>query len=142
MKIRKVTDEDVPEIATWFESISWDLPAVDGALPRDGYVAENEKGQLVACAWLYVTGSAISFVQWTNTNPSVKDEEQSAGIAKIIETFKEVAPNLKPPIKALTIYTKNDKFRSKLKTLGFRSQFGFYQCTWVARKNGSKPQEV
>lgn len=139
MIIRKITDDDFPEISQWFESIQWDLPAVEGALPKFGYVAQKPDGQLVACGWLYVTGSAVSFVQWTNTNPNVKDEDQSAGVAKIIKTFQEIAPMLEPPVKAITIYTKNEKYKDKLKMLGFRSSFGFFQCTWVAKKNESEP---
>lgn len=142
MIIRKITEDDFPEIAKWFESIQWDLPAVEGAIPKDGYVAQTEDGRLVACAWIYLTGTGISFVQWTNTNPAVKETEQSEGISRIIKTFQEVAPQLQPPIKAFTIYTKNEKFKDRLKTLGFRSSFGFYQCTWVAKKNGSKPDPV
>lgn len=133
MIIRKVTEDDVPEISRWFESIQWDLPAVEGGLPRDGYVAVRDDGVLAACAWLYVTGCAISFVQWTNTNPTVSSPEQADGISRLIKTFQEIAPQLTPPIKALTIYTKNEKFKDKLKQLDFRSTFGFYQCTWVAK---------
>lgn len=133
MKIRRVTDADLPELSQWFAAIQWDLPAVSSGLPKDGYVAETKDGRLCACAYLYVTGSAISFVQWTNTNPEASDTEQSEGIKAIIQTFQEISPKLDPPIKALTIYTKNEKFKDKLKNLGFRSQFGFYQCTWVAK---------
>jgi len=136
MIIRRVHEEDVPEISRWFESIAWDLPAVEGALPRDGLLALKD-GVPVACAWIYVTGSAVAFVQWTNTNPNVSDADQADGIVKIIKSYQEAAPNLQPPVKSLAIYTKNEKFKEKLKSLGFRATFGFYQCTWVA-KDGPK----
>jgi hypothetical protein len=139
MKIRKVDDADIPELAKWFESISWDLPPVEGAIPRDGYVAEID-GKLVACAWLYLTGSACSFVQWTNTNPDVDEKTQSDGINLILKTFQEMAPHIVPAIKTIVTYTRSEKFREKLKGLGFRSQGGFYQCTWVGKKNAA--QEV
>jgi len=141
MQIRRVEDKDIAEISRWFQSIQWDLPAVERALPKDGYVAENDAGVLIACAWLYVTGSSVSFVQWTNTNPDVKDQEQSDGLSLIIKTIQEMAPKLNPPINSLCIYTKNEKFKEKLKQLDFRSNFGFYQNTWVA-KNESKSSKV
>lgn len=137
MIIRKVEEQDLPEISRWFESISWDLPPVEGAIPRDGFIAELDN-VLIACAWLYVTGSACSFVQWTNTNPDVDEKLQADGISLILKKFQDMAPHLTPPIKTIVTYTRNDKFRDKLKTLGFRHQGGFYQCTWVGKKNANQ----
>ncbi len=132
MIVRKVEDTDIPEISDWFKSIKWDLPAVDGALPKEGYVAEKN-GSLVACAWLYLTNSSVAFIQWTNTNPLATESDQAEGLSLIIKTIQEAGPKITPPIKSLCIYTRNDKFKDKLKSLSFRSQFGFNQCTWVAK---------
>lgn len=139
MLVRKVQENDLLELTRWFESVSWDLPPVPNVVPKDGFVAEID-GVIVACAFMYVTGASCSFVQWTNTNPDVSDEIQSAGISAIISKLQEIAPKLNPPIVTIVTYTKSDKFAHRLKNLGFRSTFGFHQCTWVAKKHES--QEV
>lgn len=133
MIVRRVTEDDVSEISRWFESIAWDLPAVEGALPKDGLLALNDKNVPVACAWIYVTGSSVAFIQWTNTNPDVSDAEQADGIVKIIKSYQDASLKLSPPVRSIAIYTKNEKFKEKLKQLNFRATFGFYQCTWVAK---------
>jgi hypothetical protein len=137
MIIRKIEEQDLPEVSRWFESTSWDLPPVEGAIPPDGFVAVKD-GKLVACAWIYVTGSACSFVQWTNTNEEIDEKLQSDGVTAIFKHFQEISSHLTPPIKAIVTYTKSEKFKEKLKGLGFRSSFGFYQCTWVGKKNAAK----
>lgn len=137
MIIRKIQDSDLPEISQWFSSVSWDLPPVEGAIPPDGFLAELD-GVPVACAWVYVTGSACSFVQWTNSNPELDERLQSEGLTKIIENFQEMGAHLTPPVKTIVMYTKSDKFKEKLKNMGFRSSNGFHQCTWVAKKNENK----
>lgn len=138
-KLRRITEEDVPEVSRWFESISWDMPPVEGALPRDGFLAFKNNIP-VACGFLYLTGTAISFVQWTNTNPNVGDKEQAEGLSFIIETMKDIVAAIEPPVKSIVIMTKSEKFATKLKSLGFRTNFGFYQCSWVL-KNGAKSKE-
>jgi carbamate kinase len=137
MNIRKITDDDIPEISRWFKSIQWDLPPVDGVLPKDGFVAEKD-GVLVACAWIYLTGSSVAFVQWSNTNPDLDAEVQSAGIAAVMKQYQDMSQHLSPPIKTIVTYTKNERFKAKLKSLDFRSQFGFYQCTWVGKRDADK----
>lgn len=137
MIIRKITDEDVPEISRWFTSIQWDLPPVANAMPKDGFVAESD-GVLVACAWIYLTGSAVAFVQWTNSNPDLDEKVQAEGISAIINQYQEMSKHLVPAVKTIVTYTKNERFKTKLKNLGFRSQFNFYQCTWVGKRDENK----
>jgi hypothetical protein len=139
-KIKQITEDDVPEVSRWFESISWDMPPIEGSLPPAGYLALKDN-KPVACAFAYLTGTSISFVQWTNTNPDVSDKEQSEGLSFVIETVKEIVSSLQPQVKSIVIMTKNEKFATKLKTLGFRTTFGFYQCSWVLKNDKAKSKK-
>jgi hypothetical protein len=136
INVRKITDDDLPEISKWFAAIQWDLPPVEGVFPKDGFVAVKDD-TLVACAWIYLTGSAVAFVQWTNTNPDLDEVTQSDGITAIMKQYQEMSKHLSPQVKTIVTYTKNERFKTKLKSLNFRAQFGFFQCTWVGKKDAS-----
>jgi hypothetical protein len=138
MIVRRAEEKDLFELTRWFESVSWDLPPVQNVIPKeDGYVAELN-GVLVACAFLYMTGSSCAFLQWTNVNPDLDNEVQSQGIDAIISKLQSVSMSATPPIRTFVTFTKSEKFAQKLKGLGFRSSYGFHQCTWVAKKNATE----
>lgn len=135
MKVRLFDEKDVKEISRWFESIQWPLPPSDNLLPRDGFVAEDDE-DLLACAFLYTTGTSLGIISWINSNPDVSGEIQSEALTSIIKKIQEVCSNIRPQISQLLIHTKSDKFSHKLKGLGFKTHFGFHQATWV--HNGPK----
>jgi N-acetylglutamate synthase-like GNAT family acetyltransferase len=138
MIVRRAEEKDLLELTRWFESVSWDLPPVQDVIPtEDGYVAE-EDGVLCACAFLYMTGTSCAFLQWTNVNPDVSHEMQSSGIDAIISKLQAVSMSAVPPLRTFVTFTKSEKFAQKLKGLGFRSSYGFHQCTWVAKKNATE----
>ncbi len=137
MKVRLFDEKDVKEVSRWFESIQWPLPPSDNLLPCDGFIAEDGE-DLVACAFLYTTGTSLGIVSWINSNPDVSSEAQSEGLNSIIKKIQEVCANIHPKISQLLIHTKSEKFVHKLKGLGFKSHFGFYQATWVLSNNESK----
>lgn len=129
MNIRRVDpDLDVSEISRWFKSLAWDLPPVPDLLPKDGFVAESD-GELVACAWLKISGTAEAEILWTCTNPDVSSEKQAQGLTSLIEKLKGICEHISPPIRLIVIRTRNEKFATRLKSLGFRVKFGFYQGT-------------
>lgn len=130
MEVRLFNEKDVKEVSRWFESIQWPLPPTDNLLPRDGFIAENLEGP-VACAFLYTTGTSLGVISWINSNPDVSGEEQSEGLTSIIKKIQEVCSNITPRISQLLIHTKSEKFTHKLKGLGFKTHFGFYQATWI-----------
>lgn len=131
MIIRAVNESDIPEISTWFESISWDLPPVENSLPKQGFLAEQD-GKLLACAWLYTSGTSIAEIGWTCTNPKSDSKLQSDAISAVVEFIQKEICKVSG-IKSLKLYTKNMKFVQKLEGLNFRKKFPFYQMTWVSR---------
>lgn len=131
MIVRKVEDKDLPEISDWFRSISWPLPGVENLMPKDqGYVAVDGN-KLCACAWLYLTGTSLGLISWTNTHPKLEAEKQKEALNAVIKTIQEAATFAN--VKLLVVHTKNEKFAETLKKLEFRAGFGFYQATWIAK---------
>lgn len=127
--VRPIQEADLVEIAKWFESVSWPLPAVAGALPQDGFVAVS--GELMtACCFTYPTGTSVAHISWTATNPRAADQVASDGMAAVIKRVQELARAARPEVNCLKCDTKNEAFAQKLKGLGFRVT-QVYQCTWV-----------
>lgn len=132
MRVEQVTEDHISELSEWFKSIVWDLPPVDGALSKYGFVAIDGK-ELVSCAWLYTTGSSTAFIQWTATNMHVNPELQSQATSALITYIQEFCGRILPKIRTLTNYTKNERFAQKLKHLDFKIDFGYFRSTWVLK---------
>lgn len=141
MKIRSVGEDDVKELSRWFESVKWPMPPAENLLPKDSFLVELD-GKPVACAFVYLTGTAFLYISWTNTNPDVSEKEQADGLEKIVKTVQEFAKVSSPKIRVIQTFTKNEKFATKLKNLDFRLDFGFYQATWLLKDDSKKIQKV
>lgn len=132
MIIRKITDTDYPEILSWFASRKWPQPPVEDIAPQVGFVAE-ENGQLVACAWSYFTGRSIAFIEWTGTNPALTDELGTKGLHYVLDAIKDFCAVSNPPVRALCLFTQNDKLCSHFSKMGFKSAKGYTRLMWVAK---------
>lgn len=137
MLVRAVEETDVKELSRWFESIKWPMPPAEGLLPKDSFLVETDN-KLVACAFVYLTGTAFLYISWTNTNPDASEKEQSDGLEKIVRSVQEFAKVSHPKIRVIQTFTKNEKFAQKLKNLDFRLDFGYYQATWMLKDADKK----
>lgn len=102
--VRKIKDEDMPEVTSWFVDRKWPLPPVDGILPPTGFVAEKD-GELYAAAWLYVSNSSLGHLEWMVTRP----KSGVAGVRaleKVIEHIKEAS---NPHVKCIIQFLSNDR---------------------------------
>lgn len=132
MKIRPIREEDYEKVVGWYADVSWPTPAVDGSLPKHGFVAEIEgTGELAGCLWISQDGSSAAELKWPATNPYLETAAQSHALEALIRYAQKAAGAMKPKVRLLTLYTKNAKLAEALKKIDFRSKDKFYQCTWV-----------
>jgi hypothetical protein len=136
MIVRDITEEDKAEIARWFERRKWPLPAKPNILPKIGAVAVSDK-QLIACAWLYQTGTSLAFIEWTGTNPDVGEKIGMMGLTMVINKLKESCEHAKPQkIMALCHHVQNDKLADHYEKLGFKKKTKFSQMLWTQKNKG------
>jgi hypothetical protein len=140
MAVRQIVEDDIPTISEWFQSIEWPLPPIAKILPHDQGFVSYKDDKLIACAWLYTTGTAMGYISWTNTNPDVAAEVQRDGLTEVIKSIQ--AASKLAGIQVLVTHTKSEKFAQSLKKHGFESKCCFYQSTWVAPNDTSKTDQV
>ncbi len=131
MNSRPFEPADLPQIATWFADIEWPLPPIADMLPKIGAVAEKD-GKLLACGWLYTTGTSLAFLSWTATNPDEDIALQGEAMESVIASLQE-AVKYQSEIKMIMVLSKSDAFLTRLKKLNFRAKRGFDLCTWITR---------
>lgn len=102
--VRKINEEDMPEITGWFVDRKWPLPPVEGIIPPTGFIALKD-GEPMAAAWLYVTNSTLAHLEWLVTRPKSGVEGISA-LEKVIEHIKETSY---PHVKCIVGFLSNDR---------------------------------
>lgn len=132
MIIREIKPEDVAEVFTWMADRKWPQPAVADIAPKFGIVAERE-GKLLACLYSYLTGSSIAFIEWTATNPSVDSNDSANALMLLFEHMKKMCDVSDPKVRALCLYTQNDKFADQLASSGFKKTQKFYRLMWIKK---------
>lgn len=132
MIVRDIKPEDMPEIFSWFEKKRWPYPPVERVAPEWGFVAEKD-GRKLACAFAYLTGTSIAFIDWTATNPEVDESVTVKALVDVIEKMKEIFQAISPKVSAMCLATPNKRLAERFEKTGFRKQEGFYRCLWVAK---------
>lgn len=79
-----------PVIAGWWKAHEWEIIPHD-ALPKTGYIAVNEKREMVCAAWLYRTDSTLAWMEWYISDPLAAKTEVSEGLDLIIQKLSEEA---------------------------------------------------
>jgi hypothetical protein len=133
MNSRPFEEGDLAEISGWFASLEWPLPPIEGILPNLGVVVEEE-GRLLACGWLYTTGTSLAFLSWTASSPKESPMLQSMAMEKLVTSIQEVVSKHQDRIKVVMALTKSAAFLNKLKGLQFRSKPGFDIATWIVKE--------
>lgn len=70
MKARKFTGEDYPIVSEWYVAHGWPSAPHVGMLSSTGLIVEDETGPL-AVGFIYLTNSAIGFLEWIATRPKM-----------------------------------------------------------------------
>lgn len=79
-----------PIVAGWWKAHEFAVIPHD-ALPKTGYIAVNEKREMVCAAWLYKTDSTIALINWFISDPLANKMESGIGQDLIIEKLSNDA---------------------------------------------------
>jgi len=137
MKIRPIREEDYEKVVGWYADVSWPTPAVDGSLPKNGFVAEVEgTGEIAGCLWVSLDGSSSAELKWPATNPYLDPRAQASAVEHLIRYVQKMAPNLKPEVRLLLLYTRSPALAQAMENCGFRKKEKIIQCSWVLPHEG------
>jgi len=131
MNSRPFDEKDLSEISQWFAALEWPLPPIADILPPIGCVIEDSEG-LVACGWLYTTGTSLAFLSWMAANPARSLDVQHAAIEQVIVSMQDAVKS-NEKIRSIMVLSKGGGFLHQLKRLGFRAKPGFDLCTWIVK---------
>lgn len=93
MKVRAVTQQDLPMIATWAEERGCSLPVA--LLSSNGFLVEDDKGPCAAC-WVYLFFEVpIATVDHFVTRPGVSLKRMSGIWEALKETINRFLTELK-----------------------------------------------
>lgn len=135
MNFRPIQPEDLPEVFSWYADRKWPTPPVESVGPKHGFVSE-EDGVMMACAWLYLTGTAKAYLDWTATNPSVDEQKSSLAMTHLIQEIKKIAEVTDPSIKVIEFITGNEKLAERFERLKFKKEKQSYRLLWTRKNEG------
>lgn len=75
-------------IEKWFEK-RWPKAPSQDMLPKLGFIVEDDKP--LACGFLYLTGTSLSFLEFVCTNPEVKTTRGLLAVDHMIDEVKQMA---------------------------------------------------
>lgn len=90
MKVRMFEEGDHKQLTRWWSAWGWP-PLPLEALPKNGLIISNFKGESVCMGFLYLTDSSISWLEWITANPGIKGKERAEGIAHLIYELKDLS---------------------------------------------------
>lgn len=76
-------------IKEWFEK-RWPKAPTILMLPKIGFIVEDEIP--LACGFLYLSGTSMSFLEFVSTNPETKSTRGLVAIDFMIEEIKKMLP--------------------------------------------------
>jgi len=133
MKTREIKiEDDLPEICEWFKNRKWPAPVIENIGPNVGLVAE-ENGVLYACAWVYITGRSLAFIDWIATNPDLPKKVTNEALGLILEDLKKMCSAASPKISALCLMTKNESLAYGLVKRGFKKESEYHRLLWTSK---------
>lgn len=72
---------DYEDVCEWWKAHDWDAQPLE-ALSTLGFIAEKG-GQKIAAVWLYISNSAISYLEFMVTNPKAPLRARRDGIREV-----------------------------------------------------------
>lgn len=114
--VRPFLPSDYPAVSSWWAAQEWPVLPLS-MLSSHGFIAE-EKGQLLAVAFIYPTEGGNYIMEWTVGNPEVPWELRSAGIKAVTLAGCHWA-KAQGAINVFTM-TNQKRFIEKLTSLDFK----------------------
>lgn len=119
MKVRSLIEEDYETLCEWWKWWRW-TPVLKNSLPdsgKGGFMIQHENVDVCA-GFLYTTNSDISLIEWTISNPKVKNRAvRKAAIEKLIKTLTKKAEEL--GCRFVFTYLVNENLKKKFEDCGF-----------------------
>jgi len=133
MKTRDIKlDDDMLEICRWFKNRKWPAPVIENIGPNFGLVAEDN-GELLACAWVYITGRSLAYVDWIATNPDLPKNLTNDALGLVVEDIKKMCDKASPKIRALCLITKNESLAFSMAKRGFKKESEYHKLLWTSK---------
>lgn len=81
-----------PILEAWWRGHGWD-PVALAVLPRCGVMIEDDAGQPIAAAFLYMenSGVGVAWMEWTVTRPELPGRQAYLAITMLTQAVREVA---------------------------------------------------
>lgn len=131
--IRPITDEDIVDIARWFDQIKWPMPPADGIGARIGVIAEKN-GVKYASLYSYLTGTSAAFLEWVGLNPDVPIDQSREALSEIVQHFMKMCELSEPKVRVLTLTTKSETIAAVFKSNGFRIESQYHKVSWMLKE--------
>lgn len=105
------------EISHWWQAHKWPVIPLDH-LSEFGSVVMD--GEVPVCAgWLYRTGSAFAWFEWTVVNPNCAREVRKEGVTTLLDFVKHLATNIGAKTIFTSAHTRNAPWLTRLEKNGF-----------------------
>lgn len=90
MQIRKFEmDKDYDDLASWWQAWKF-TPLPPAFLSTNGFVAEMD-GRKIGVVFVYMSDSAICWLEWLTTNPQANREERTAALDMLVQAVVSYA---------------------------------------------------
>src|SRR5690606_4797488 len=95
MRVRPYSPDDYATVAAFWPSHGWAaVPAV--LLPPEGYVAEDETGQVIAAGWLYLAEQTpLGMMEYLVTRPGLAPQRAVRALQAIVAAIVTCAREFK-----------------------------------------------
>jgi hypothetical protein len=109
--IRDFETKDYLMLSQWWDAQEFPKPAL-GLLPATGYICDE-----IAAAFLYLTNSPLSWIEWVVADPDAEKQARSHAIDSVINYACNQAKRIESA--AVFTTTTNFPFSARLQKLGF-----------------------
>ena len=94
MQTRRLTEQDLPMLFSWWKAWGWEQMPPDGFLSDDGILVTN--GDDCICAgFLYkISNADVAWFTFPVSNPEIRGVERKDGIRLMIDTIVGIAKDL------------------------------------------------
>jgi hypothetical protein len=131
--IREIREDDLSEIARWFSSRQWPMPAVHNVGPKIGAIA-SVGNTAYACIYTYMTGTSVAYLDWSATNPDVPIDQSMEAFDELLKHFKKMCELSEPKVRVLCMVTQSKALSNRLSKHGFNIKEDFYKATWTLKE--------
>jgi len=86
LNIRRITEEDIPIIYSWWEQWPEWTPVARDFLPDNGLggLIVEKNGDLIVAGFIYLTNAKVALLEWVVSNPSYRHDDRDQAIDLLI----------------------------------------------------------